>query len=77
MPDVEDDWLSVQKAADACGVTYRTIYRMVQRGELPAEKPDGRPYRLRRADVEALIERARVRPGDLARLYNPSRARDV
>jgi excisionase family DNA binding protein len=33
-------WLSVQQAAGACGVTYRTIYRMVRWGELAAEKPD-------------------------------------
>jgi hypothetical protein len=26
---VDEEWLSVQQAADACGVTYRTIYRMV------------------------------------------------
>jgi hypothetical protein len=28
MPGVAD-WLSVQEAAVRCGVTYRTIYRMV------------------------------------------------
>ena len=62
---MEDAWLSVQEAADACGVTYRTVLRWVQGGELPAEKQDGRPYRLRRADVEAFIERSRVRPGEV------------
>jgi excisionase family DNA binding protein len=62
---VDNGWLSVQEAADRCGVTYRTIYRMVKRGELAAEKPDGRPYRLRRSDVDAFIERSKVKPGQL------------
>jgi excisionase family DNA binding protein len=51
----------VQEAADACGVAYRTLLSVVQRGDLPSEKPDGRPYRLRQADVEAFIER----PGEV------------
>jgi excisionase family DNA binding protein len=66
MPDVAEEWLSVQEAADLCGVTYRTVYRMLRRGELPAEKPEGRPYRLRKADVDAVLERMRVEPGQLA-----------
>jgi excisionase family DNA binding protein len=40
---VADGWLSVQQAADACGVTYRILWRMIRRGELPAEKDEGRP----------------------------------
>jgi excisionase family DNA binding protein len=63
---VDDAWLSGQQAADRWGVTYRTVYRMLQQGKLPAVKPDGRPFRLRRADVDAFIERSRVRPGQLA-----------
>ena len=58
--DVDDGWLTVQQAADACGMAYRTMLGMVSRGDLPAEKPDGTPYRLRRTDVAAFIERSRV-----------------
>ena len=47
MRAVVDDTLSVQQAADLCGATYRTIYRMVQRGELPAWEP---------GEVEAQVE---------------------
>jgi excisionase family DNA binding protein len=36
---VDDGWLSLQEVADACGATYRTVYRMVRRGELPARSP--------------------------------------
>jgi excisionase family DNA binding protein len=63
---VDDGWLSVEQAADACGVAYRTVYRMVRRGELAAEKDEGRPYRIRRGDVDAFIKRARIQPGQLA-----------
>jgi hypothetical protein len=31
MPDV-DGWLSMQVAADASGVAYRTLWKMVMRG---------------------------------------------
>jgi len=63
--DVDDGWLSVEQAADRCGMAYRTMLAKVRRSELPAEKPDGKPYPLRRADVEAFIERSRVKRGDL------------
>jgi excisionase family DNA binding protein len=61
-----EDRLSVHEVADACGVAYRTLPGMVRRGELSAEKPDGKPYRILRADLDAFIRRARVGPGELA-----------
>jgi excisionase family DNA binding protein len=62
---VDDAWLPVREAADRCGVTYRTIYRMVRSGELLARKP----YRLRRIDVDTFVERSRVRPGEFGHLH--------
>ena len=61
-----DDYLSLQEVADAMGPRYRTMLAKVRRGELPAAKSEGKPYRLRRADVDAFIERSRVKPGQLA-----------
>src|SRR5215210_5159816 len=55
----------LQAAADRCGMAYRTLLAIVRRGELPAEKPDGRPYRVRRPDVDAFIELSRVKPGEV------------
>jgi excisionase family DNA binding protein len=69
--DVEDDWLSLQEAADACGMAYHTMRAMVRRGGLPAEKPDGKPYRIRRAEVEAFIARSWAAPGELTHLRAP------
>jgi hypothetical protein len=36
---VQDGWLSVQEAADRCGMAYRTMRAMFLRGELSAESP--------------------------------------
>jgi hypothetical protein len=33
---VDEGWLSMQEAADRCGMAYRTTLGMVRRGELPA-----------------------------------------
>lgn len=67
-PSSEDDWLSTAEAADLLGVVPRTLYRMIDTDGLPAYRV-GRPIRLRRGDVLAYIERARVQPGDLRALY--------
>ena len=52
------------------GVTVRTLYKLLDSGELPSYKI-GRVIRIKRADVDAFLERVRVRPGDLAHLYPP------
>ena len=53
---------------EASGIQLLTLYRIIDGGELPAYKV-GRVIRLRRADVDAYIERCRVRPGTLGHLY--------
>jgi excisionase family DNA binding protein len=65
-----DDWLGVPGAARYIGVYQRTIYKLIDRGEIPAFKI-GRVFRIRRADLDDFLERSRVRPGDLAHLYPP------
>jgi hypothetical protein len=49
----------------------------VRQGELPAvraETAQGRPWRVRRSDVDALVAGARVQPGALAHLHPPRRS---
>jgi excisionase family DNA binding protein len=53
-------FLSIRETADALGVDYKTIYRLVREGELPAGKIGG-VYRIRREDIDALFERHRLR----------------
>lgn len=62
------EWLSTQESAERLGVTLRTLYRFVDEGQIPAYK-FGRVIRLKAADVEAFIDNARIKPGDLAHLY--------
>ena len=66
-------WLGTQEAARHLGITTRTLYRLIDEGEIPAYKL-GRVLRLQLRDVTAFLEGARVRPGDLEHLY-PERKR--
>lgn len=66
--------MSTGEVAEYLGVNTRTLYRMIDEGELPAYK-FGRVIRLQEADVLGFIERARITPGSLEHLYPmPSRA---
>ncbi len=48
-------FLSIQAAADYLGVDYKTVYRLVRAGKLPAGKLGGM-YRIRREDLEAYFQ---------------------
>jgi excisionase family DNA binding protein len=65
---VADEWLSTAAACRRLGITVRTLYRLVNEGQLPAYR-FGRVYRLKAADVDAFIESARIEPGSLDHLY--------
>lgn len=67
MPD-EIRWLGTREAAERLGITTRTLYRLIDQGQLPAYK-FGRVIRLQQADVEGFIERSLITPGDLGHLY--------
>ncbi len=71
-PRRPDEWITTPIAARMLGVQVRTIEHLIDRGDLPAETHrirHRRKIRLRRSDVEAYIERARVKPGQLRHLY--------
>jgi excisionase family DNA binding protein len=61
-------WLSSAEAAEALGVTPRTLYRFIDEGNLKAYRM-GRVIRLKQADVDAYIESCRIDPGTLSHLY--------
>ncbi len=61
-------WLGTREAARQLGITTRTLYRLIDGGDLPAYK-FGRVIRLKQAEVDAFVERARITPGDLEHLY--------
>ena len=69
-PDI--DWMSTQEAAERLGITVRTLYRLIDHGELAAYK-FGRVIRLQQADVDGFITASRIAPGSLEHLYPESK----
>jgi excisionase family DNA binding protein len=64
----DTQWLGTTEAARYLGVVPRTLYRMIDEGQVPAYKM-GRVIRVRRADVDVFLESTRVQPGSLRHLY--------
>lgn len=64
----EIEWLSTGDAAERLGINTRTLYRLIDSGEMPAYK-FGRVIRVQAKDVDAFIESVRVEPGSLSHLY--------
>ena len=64
----EITWLSTREAARRLGITTRTLYRLIDSGQLPAYK-FGRVIRLQETEVDAFIDQARIEPGALEHLY--------
>ena len=69
--DVTDqiEWLSTGDAAERLGINTRTLYRFIDKGDIPAYQ-FGRVFRVKSAYVDAFIEKARVKPGSLEHLYS-------
>ena len=72
--DIHSDihWMSTQEAAEKLGITVRTLYRLIDHGELAAYK-FGRVIRLQEADVDEFINASRIAPGSLEHLYPESK----
>jgi len=56
MSGMGDKFLSIEEAAKLLGVDYKTIYRLVRSGEIPAARI-GRVYRIKRKDLDEFFER--------------------
>jgi excisionase family DNA binding protein len=52
-------FLKIQDVAELLDLDYKTVYRMVLSGQLPAAKLGG-VYRIRREDLDAFFERMKV-----------------
>ena len=63
-------FLSIKEAADYLRVDYKTIYRLVRAGQLPAARI-GSVYRIRRDDLEEFFERRRVRATSAGKVTRP------
>jgi excisionase family DNA binding protein len=69
---VDIRWMSTGEAARRLGVTVRTLYRLIDEGELPAYK-FGRVIRLQEHEVDDFISQSRIEPGKLQHLYPDAR----
>jgi len=72
MADQDIQWLGTAEAARHLGLTPRTLYRLIDEGQIPAYK-FGRVIRLKLDDIQAFIESARIQPGALEHLYPEAR----
>ncbi|MGQ9532540.1 MAG: helix-turn-helix domain-containing protein [Desulfotomaculales bacterium] len=56
---MKKEWLTVQEAADHLGVARATVYKWAKEGRLPIYKLGERVARIRMADLQRLLVRAR------------------
>lgn len=55
MMDKSKNYLTIEQAAEVLGVEYKTVYRLVRSGEIPAGRI-GRVYRILKGDLEGYFE---------------------
>ena len=63
-----DRWVTLPEAAEYLGLAMRTMYNLVGRREIRAT---GWPMRISWSELEDLIRRSRINPGELRHLYPP------
>ena len=59
----QEAMLTIREVAEFLHVVPLTVYRMIDRGDLPAAKV-GRVWRIRRQDLQAYLDRSISRPKD-------------
>jgi excisionase family DNA binding protein len=72
----ETSWLGTPEAALRLGITQRTLYRLIDEGQIPAYRM-GRVFRVKESDIESFVERSRVAPGSLRHLYPDTRTSET
>lgn len=75
MSSNEIHWLSTGDAARRLGISLRTLYKLIDEGQVAAYK-FGRVIRLQQHEVDAFISSARIEPGTLEHLYPEARTAD-
>lgn len=60
-------WMGTPQVAQELGLTPRSVYALINRGELVAHR-FGRVIRIRRDDLGDYLERSIVEPGSLGHL---------
>jgi len=65
-------WLSTTEVREQLGITLRTLYRLIDEGQIPAYKI-GRVIRMKEEDIQAYLNESRIEPGTLEHLYPATR----
>ena len=68
MGKADGDWLSTKDAAMALGITPRTLYRLVDEGQILAYR-FRRVIRLKQAEIDEFVGASKIAPGELEHLY--------
>ncbi len=68
MTHADGDWLSTKEAAAALGLIPRTLYRLIDEGQLPAYR-FGRVIRLKQSEIDEFVSKSQISPGELEHLY--------
>lgn len=63
----DGEWIGAEEAARHLNLKPHVIYRLVHEGVIPARRF---PVQIRRRDLDVVLERCRIKPGELAHL-NP------
>lgn len=63
--------MSTKEAASALGLTPRTLYRLIDEGQLPAYR-FGRVIRLKQSEIDSFVAQSQISPGELEHLYPES-----
>jgi excisionase family DNA binding protein len=77
----DEGTITVRAAADLLGVRFRTVYNLIERGELAAAITTSpgpkrrKSIRVRREEVDQYLERFRIQPGALSHLNPPPTGR--
>jgi excisionase family DNA binding protein len=69
---MEDKWLGSTAACKKLGIQLRTLYRLIDDGQLAAHRM-GRVIRIKDSDIDSYIEGSVIQPGSLKNLYPRSR----
>ena len=66
----KNKFYSLEEVADLLGVTYQLIYKLVRNGEMPALRV-GKMYRITGDDLEAYLNKSRVKSGEDSGMPEP------
>ncbi len=67
---MDPEWFSTKTAAAQLGVSDRTIYTLMNNGQLRGHRI-GRVFRIRDDALEAFLEKSAIKPGELDHLLPP------